>query len=213
MKTLQVGPMTTLKRRVARFGLGISLASMLALSAVMPALADNPGLIITGSPVSVTAGTVEYNIDGAGYGATNTIALNGIAHTIAIKVPVAANDYSGNDAGWNTTFSLTQFTKTGAVLLGETALSVTAADEAACDTTDDKVCSNANAAVENAVNPTTYTTGGTAIKIFSSDNVTHVAGIGMGQYTYETVVAFTLPSTAKAGTYSSTLTVTAVAAP
>ena len=213
MKTVQMGPKSTFTQRATRFGRGVGLAALLAMSVVGTALADNPGLTITGSPVAAAAGTVTYSINNADYGSTNSIALNGTAHTIEIKVPVAASDYSGADAGWHTDFSLSQFKTAGDVLLGETALDVVKAGSAACDTTGSKVCSNSNAAVINYATATTYTTGAAAIKIFKSDDTTHVAGIGMGQYTYDTEVGFTLPATAKAGAYSSPLTVTAVAAP
>jgi len=88
------------------------------------------------------------------------------------------------------------------VVLGEGSLSVTAATGAACDVsgTPAQVCSNVNAAVTNGVAPTTYTTDGGALKVFSSDANTHVAGIGMGQYDYNTTFTLALPSTAKAGT-------------
>lgn len=67
--------------------------------------------------------------------------------------------------------------------------------------------------MSNAVSPTTHTTGGTATKVFSTDADTHVAGIGMGQYNYSTTFTLALPAAAKAGTYASTMTVTAVSAP
>ncbi len=215
MKMLQTGPMTTLKQRAARLGLGLGLAATLALGAVMPALAADPGLTITGTPVSATPGTIAYSIDGGSGGATNTIALDGLAHRIAFTVPVHAVDHSGDDAGWKTSFSLTAFKTAGNVVLGEGSLGVTAATGAACDIsgTPAQVCSNVDAAVTNGVAPTTYTTDGGALKVFSSDANTHVAGIGMGQYDYNTTFTLALPSTAKAGTYASTLMVTAATAP
>ncbi len=212
MKTVQMAPLTTLKQRATRFGLGLGLAATLALGAVMPALAA-PGVTITGTPVSATPGTITYSIDGGASGPTNTIALDGRAHTIAFTVPVAAVDHSGADAGWNNTVQLGAFT-TGTVALGEGPLSVAKATSAACDTSSSQVCSNTNAAVMNGVATlASYTTGGAAVKMFSSDAGTHVAGIGMGQYTYSTPFTLTLPSTAKAGSYSSVLTVSAVSAP
>ncbi len=212
MKTVQMGPVTTLKQRAARFGIGLGLAATLALGAVMPALAADPGLTITGTPVSATAGTLSYVVDSGSSGPAAAITLDGKAHSIAIAVPVHAVDHSGDDAGWNTTFSLSTFKTSGNVQLGEGALSVTAATSAACDTTASQVCSNTDAAVINGVAPTTYTTGGT-LKVFSSDAGTHASGIGMGQYDYATTLTLAVPSTARAGTYASTLTVTAVTAP
>lgn len=213
MKTPQTGPVTTLKQRAARLGIGLGLAATLALGAVMPALAADPGLTITGTPVSATAGTLAYSLDGGSSGAAASIALDGLAHSVAITVPVRAVDHSGNDAGWKTSFSLSTFKTSGSVLLGEGALGVTAATSAACDTSASQVCSNSNAAVTNGVAPTTYTTGDGDLKVFSSDAAGHVAGIGMGQYDYNTVLTLAVPSTAKAGVYASTLTVTAATAP
>jgi len=216
MKTLQTGPMTTLKQRAARFGLGLGLAATLALSAVMPALAADPGLTITGTPVSSTVGTLGYAVDAGTSGATASISLNGLAHSVAITVPVHAVDHSGNDAGWNTTFSLASFKTSTNVPLGEGALGVTPATSAVCDTSGApaQVCSGGNVAVTNRVAPTTYTTDGSAVKMFTTDaTTTHVAGVGMGQYDYTTTLTLAVPSTAKAGSYSSTMVVSTVTTP
>lgn len=214
MTTVQMAPLTALKQRATRFGLGLGLAATLALGAVMPTLAaSDPGLTITGTPVSAAAGTLTYSLDGQAADSSAAIALDGKAHSIAIVVPVHAVDHSGDDAGWHTTFSLSTFKTGSGGLLGEGALGVTAAGSAACDTSASQVCSNNNAAVTNGVSPTTYTTGGGALSVFSSDAGAHVSGIGMGQYDYDTTLTLAVPSTAKAGTYASTLTVTAVTAP
>lgn len=206
--------MNILRQRLARFGIGLGLATTMALSAVVPALAADPGLEITGTPVSATAGALSYSIDGGTYDTANSIALNGLTHTLAIKVPITLTDYSGDDLGWKVNLSLTKFTTSESVALGEGDLGVTKAASAACDTLGSKHCSNEDGAVTNGVGTlASYTNDGTDVKIFASDSGTHAAGVGMGQYTFDTIFTVTLPTTAKKGTYSSTLVVTGQSAP
>lgn len=62
MKTVQTRPLTTLKQRATRFGLGLGLAATLALGAALPALAA-PGVTAAG-PVSAQAAYPGPVIDG-----------------------------------------------------------------------------------------------------------------------------------------------------
>jgi hypothetical protein len=193
MKTLQMGPMTTLKQRATRFGLGLGLAATLALSAAMPALADTPSAPGT---LTLTGGsTVTATI--AGFAFTG-VTLTGVAGLTTEGAPqVTVVDSTGSSAGYGVGMTMTQFSGTGAA-------SFTGAPRVTAGMFDYAQNTIPDYTTPIDLNDTTAVAiaGAAATQASNGTNV------------LSSTIAITIPADAQAGTvYSSTLTVSIVATP
>ena len=187
MKTLQMGPLTTLKHRVARLGFGVSLAAMLALGAAMPALAA-PGdgtVVLTGGNLTATQAAFAFT----------GVTLSGAAQVTTASAPIEVVDATGSSLGWNVTMNMGAFTDGAKTLVG--APRVTAGGIT-------------GGAVAGSVSyATPITVDGAASKI---GNAT-AADTSNGTFTFTPTVEIDVPANALAGSYTSVAVITVTSAP
>lgn len=205
MKTLQTGPMTTLKQRATRLTLGLGLAATMALSAAMPTLAATDPVdgtvTVTGSPLSVSVTETSADFGNAD--------VDGTAKTLDTNITVVATDWTGTNEGWKLQISGTQFADS--VVTSQTLPTDVASVQAI---TSDTPGANATASSPTVTSLTTIPAGTapTAATFYNS-----AAGTGMGDHTIVTPLRVVLPANTKAnssgGHYGATFTVSIVSAP
>jgi hypothetical protein len=210
MKTVRTTALTALKQRATRFGIGLGLAATLALGAVMPALAADPGVTVTNGTLS--QGTLTVTNDTGNKG---PILRNGTVQSRTTTVAVPVSDYRTDSAGWTTsagwktTFQLADFVD-GTTSMGATTVDISTVS-ATCTVPSTGLCSD-DPTLANGATPTSVTPGGTAgadtNKVFSA-----AIGHGNGEYGFTPTLTIHVPATAKNGTYSSMLTVSTVTGP
>jgi hypothetical protein len=170
--------------------------------------------------VSAEAATVTVNaavvagatLSAAGNGAAPSfsLTLNGLDQTTTYTLPVSVIDARGLAAGggWNLTITSTQFNDGAGHTFPAAASTITGLSPAtACGT--GSTCtlptnsvSNSNLALPAGASPPT------AVKWFNAANAT-----GLGTVNINATVAVTVPANVFAATYSSTVTLAAVAGP
>lgn len=190
--------MQTLKTRIKRVSLGLGLAAMLAVSAVVPALADT----VTGT-VGITGGTLAMAATDA---PALTATLNGTNQNVTDTFVIDAKDNTGTGAGWKLQITSTQFSTGGATpkTLSTTAASLTGVT-AVCD------AGTCTAPTNGITYPLTVPAGATAPAAVSFYNA--AVNTGMGDFTVTPTLQVAVPANAYAGTYSSTVTITIASAP
>lgn len=190
--------MSIFKHRIKQATVGFSLAALLAAGAAVPALADNSvyGDIDGGS---LTSSIADLDLGAVNYAHTSQN-MNG---TMALTV----DDQTGTGDGWNVTVVASDFVYSGAndgAAIAATNFSLgtigTPAQVAgqAVDGTDGPVADAANNSA-------------------SLDQARRVVyanpDFGQGQYSQDLPVTLTVPGQSRAGTYTTTLTVTATSGP
>jgi hypothetical protein len=197
MKTLQTGPMTTLKRRVARFGLGLGLAATLALSAVMPALADgiSGSVEITGGDLSLVTTPTTLSYSG--------VSLDGTNQTATATLALTVRDDTGSHAGWHLSISGATLTGgvTSATLAAPTITGVTPTTEAGQTGTYTQPSSLSQVSYP-------YTVPTSAATFYKAD-----ADTGVGRFAISTAFSLSIPANATADTYTSAIVVSVDSAP
>ncbi len=184
----------TLKTKLAT-----GMATMAAIVA-LPAAAFGATATTTGN---VAAGSLSLTTSAApAFSAT----LNGSDQTASYTVPTVATDSRGSGAGWNLTITSTQFTTGGATpsTLATNASSITGVT----NTCAGGSCTNPTNSVTYPVGVPAGATAPTAVKYFNAATST-----GKGKFNNTPGVDVFLPADANAGTYSSTLTLSAVSGP
>jgi hypothetical protein len=176
-------------------------AILLLAAATLAAAAVATAANVTASGTVTGAGSVTL---ASGTTATFAATLDGTDQTVNYTVPLTIVDARGTGGGWNLTLTSTTFT-TGIRALPTTASSLTAVT-AAC--ASGVTCTNPTNAVAFPIAVPAGTTAPTAVKFFNA-----AANTGMGSFTITPTVAVSVPGNAYAGTYSSTLTVAAIAGP
>ncbi|MEI8105446.1 MAG: WxL domain-containing protein [Actinomycetes bacterium] len=177
-----------------------TLAFLLA-AAALAAASIAAAATVTATGTVAGAGSVTI---ASGATATFATTLDGTDQTVNYTVPLTVVDARGTGGGWNLTITSTTFT-TGTKTLA------TAASSLPSVTTSCVV----SVTCTNPTNGTTYPitvpaagTAPTAVKFFSSASAT-----GLGSFTITPTIAVSIPGNTYAGSYSSTLTVAAVAGP
>lgn len=204
--------MRSLKDRLVRLGFGLSLATTLALGAVVPALADGDdnALTITGDQLTIGA-TVE---------ATSSANLTGGGDkTATYDIDLNISDARGTGDGWSVTLVSTQFVGTAGAALNEggtahvlatTASRIMSLPSASCVSGSTCALPNDDGAGEVAY-PYTVPAGGSATPAVA---YRAIADSGMGNMIVTLPVEIALPAgTTYAGTYTSTITVDSAATP
>jgi hypothetical protein len=198
--------MNLLKQRIARFGIGIGLAATMALGAVVPALADDNTLTVTGGALSITPAV----------GATSSANLSGGGDkTASYNIGLTISDARGSGDGWSVSLTSTAFSGASGEATGHSLANDASTIASRPDTTC-SVGSTCAVATDSGVGSVSYpytipadTSAPTATKVYRA-----VADSGMGNMTTSLPVTIGLPAgTTYAGTYVSTITVTSAAAP
>jgi hypothetical protein len=165
--------------------------------------ADAPPAGATSATVNVTAGTLGFV--SAAPAVTFNDTLNGKDQTPTATQALDVGDATGSGAGWNITATSTTFT-TGSVNLSTTATTVQSGPTVACD---------ASATCVTATNSITYpytlpaaASAPTATKVYNA-----AANTGMGDQTVTVTWQVAIPASTKAGTYTSTWTLSLVSGP
>ncbi len=178
-----------------------AIAILLFATATLAVAAVATAATVTASGTVTGAGSVTLT---SGTTATFAATLDGTDQTVNYTVPLTIVDARGTGGGWNLTLTSTTFT-TGTRTLATTASSLTAVT-AGCTT--GVTCTNPTNAVTFPVADPAGATAPAAVKFFNA-----AANTGMGSFTITPTIAVSVPGNSYAGTYSSTLTVAAVAGP
>lgn len=171
-------------------------AAAMGLAMVMPAFAATDT-----TDAEVIAGTLSISaIDAEAF---EDRSITGVAQTTTADLAAfSVSDFTGTGAGWHVTAQASQFTTggAGAKLLDPSSLTMT----------DPTVDSPATESPDPDVTVGPYTLdAGSAVKIASA-----ALNEGMGKYDFSaTTLTLSLPADVYAGTYTSTLTFTAITAP
>jgi hypothetical protein len=131
--------------------------------------------------------------------------LNGSDQTVTSNQGLDVGDATGSGAGWNITATSTTFT-TGTLNLSTSATTVTSAPTVACDAS-----TTCTVATNSISYPYTLPAGGTAptaTKVFNA-----AANTGLGDQTVTVPWKLSVPAGTRAGTYTSTWTISLVSGP
>ncbi len=180
------------------------LATGMATMAVVVALPATAFAATATTTGNVGAGNLSLTTTAA---PTFSATLDGTDQTKSYTVPTVATDSRGSGAGWNLTITSTQFTTGGATpsTLATNASSITGVANACAP---GGTCTNPTNSVTYPVGVPAGATAPTAVKYFNAATST-----GKGKFNNTPGVDVFLPADANAGTYSSTLTLSAVSGP
>ncbi|CAN5803730.1 hypothetical protein BH23CHL2_BH23CHL2_32680 [soil metagenome] len=186
------------KNRFKKAAIGMSLAAMLAVGVTAPALAADT---VTGT---VTSGSLTASIADLTLG---SVAYSHNSQTTSGTMALTVDDSTGTGDGWNVTVLASAF-----VYSGDNGGTNIAASNLAFNTlaapvyVDGQAIDGINGPLKDGANDAT--TLDSARRVIYAN-----AEYGSGQYTQNLPVVLTIPETSRAGTYTSTLTVTAAAGP
>ena len=175
-----------------------ALAALVLAAAAAAATSDT-----TSATVTVAAGPA-VSVAGAG-SPTFALTLNGVDQTTSYTLPLVVTDATGSGNGWNLTITSTTFVN-GSATFPVTASTITGvtsgcASGSTCLLPSNSV-SNSNLAVPAG------STAPSAVKFFNATSST-----GRGTINVNASVQVAVPANVLAGSYTSTLTVAAVAGP
>jgi len=188
--------------------INIIRAMALAGAACGALVATTPAANATTATATLTAGSLGFVSAPPNVSFTGT--LTGANQTLNATQPIDVSDATGSGAGWNLTATSTTFTN-GGNTLSTSATTVNSAPTVACDT--GSTCSVATPSTGATAVTYPYTlpagaTAPTATKMFSA-----ASGTGMGDQTASTQWSLAIPGNARAGTYTSTWTLSLVSGP
>lgn len=190
--------MQSIKTRIVRVGLGLSLAGLVAATAVMPAAAAD---VVT---QAVTAGTRTASV------ANLTLASVAYSHSAQANtgtMTLTADDSTGSGAGWNVTILSSAFVYTGA----NSGTNIPAANFSLSSAAGP--VATAGQAVDVTGGPKVPTVSPVGTLDSARKTVQANAAFGQGTYTQALGVSLSIPAQSRAGTYTGTLTTTIAAAP
>jgi len=185
------------------------------------AIAVGATCTLTGT-LGVTTGTLSMNVPTA---LAWTAAENGADQQIVDPTPAQqsylVNDATGSGAGWHVTVSATTFTATGPLTLASTGTFVTTgsitseiaatAPTAACSS--GSTCTLPTDTTTYPVAITTAATAPTAVNIYDTAAATGLGSITIGIGALPVGWWVNVPANTKAGTYTSTISLTLVSGP
>lgn len=157
----------------------------------------------TSASITVNAGTLGFVSAVPSVSWTDT--LNGKDQTPTASQAIDVADATGSGAGWNITATSTTFT-TGTVNLSTTATTVQSTPGVACD--NGATCVTATNSVSYPYTLPAAGTAPTATKVYNA-----AANTGMGDQTVTITWQVAIPASTKAGTYTSTWTISLVSGP
>jgi hypothetical protein len=132
------------------------------------------------------------------------VTLDGSDQVATYTVPTTVTDATGSASGWNLTGTSTQFT-TGSLTLSAAPSSVTGVTSSCVG---GSTCTDPTNSVGYPLTVPAGATPPTAIKYFNA-----AVGTGAGEFTNTPSIDVAIPANARAGVYSSTLTLAAVSGP
>jgi hypothetical protein len=187
---------------IRRIAVALTASAVLTMALAPAALAaDSTDVAVTGGTLNITNPLVA-NFPG--------VTLNGAAQTVAAAIDAfSVSDDRGSGVGWNVTVQGTRFSEidgTGAVVVGGKQLPASSLTMPAPTVAADGTTSPAPTITAG---PYTIDAGG-AVKIASA-----AVDTGMGKYNFTQggSLSLSVPSSAYAKTYRSTVTVSAVTGP
>jgi hypothetical protein len=157
----------------------------------------------TSATVNVSAGTLGFV--SAAPSVTFNDTLNGHDQTPTATQALDVGDATGSGAGWNITATSTTFT-TGSVTLSTTATTVQSGPTVACDAST--TCVTATNSISYPYTLPADASAPTATKVYNA-----AANTGMGDQTVTVTWQVAIPASTKAGTYTSTWTLSLVSGP
>ncbi len=179
------------------------LCSAAAAGALVLAVCASSPAGATSATVTINTGT--FGLVSAAPSVTFNDTLNGKDQTPTATQGIDVGDATGSGAGWDITATSTTFT-TGTVNLSTTATTVQSGPVVACDAS-----ATCTTATNSITYPYTLPAGGTAptaTKVFNAASNT-----GMGDQTVTITWQVAVPASTKAGTYTSTWTISLVSGP
>lgn len=193
--------------RIKRFGLGLGLAATMALSAVMPTLAAD-------GTVTITGGTLAFGTAPVVNAATG-VNLNGLDTSTPYTINLDVNDPTGTGAGWNVTMTSTTFAgpPTGTAANTGKSLATGASTIAARPATSCYSGSTCTLATDGTVVSYPYTVPAGAVAPTATKMYSAAANTGLGRMTFSPTVSIAIPANTYAGTYTSTVTLSLLSAP
>jgi hypothetical protein len=184
--------MRSLRQRIARFGIGLGLATTMALGAVVPALADDTPV----GTLTLTAGA--RTVDAADFSFASR-ALTGVAQTSTASPAITVTNATGDDQGWVITMEADPF--------------VDAAGTPHALVADPRIATKptlTGGALTTGSITTPYTT---AVHVSTQSEIAAVDATqaGNGVFTLTPTITIDIPANAQTpvgGSYSSTVTIT-----
>jgi len=179
------------------------LAAAAGLAAVALTLPPAVSQATTGS-VTLSAGSLAF-VSAPPNVTFPSTALSGLNLSLTATQAIDVSDATGSGTGWNVTATSTTFTS-GANTLPTTATTIAGAPTDACDT--NSTCTAATNAIAYPYTLPAAASAPTATKLFDAAVAT-----GLGNQTITPTWALAVPASTKAGTYTSTWTLTLASAP
>jgi hypothetical protein len=185
----------TFSTRGRILALGALAAITLTIGTAVPALAANATATLTGagSPAILSSTTPSW-----------AVTLTGLDQTPTTTATVDVNDATGTGAGWNLTLSGAVLTSAGNTLAQPS--TAAGASFPSCDASSTCTLPTSNVGAGSVTYP--FTVGTTAAKFYSA-----TAATGLGRMTGTNTWSLSVPSTAKAGTYTGAWVYSVVSAP
>ncbi|HZQ85598.1 MAG TPA: WxL domain-containing protein [Acidimicrobiales bacterium] len=185
-------------------------ARRLSVAVVAAAAGALAVLVLPAAPAGATSASITVTASTLGLvsavpNVSWTDTLNGLDQAPTTTQAIDVSDATGSGAGWNITATSTTFT-TGAVSLSTTATTVQSSPNVACDAS--ATCVTATTNVSYPYTLPAAGTAPTATKVFNA-----TANTGMGDQTVTITWKVALPASTKAGTYTSTWTISLVSGP
>ena len=170
--------------------LPLGLAIILALGLVVPAFAETATIVLTAGTLSVTVANISFG----------TVALTGALQTVpGTTTPWTGRDLRGTGGGWHVNIRATDFS--------DGTHTIAASDM-------DMQLANANiTVVAGNTKPSSNFTAMTPLANTDQSFASAALNQGMGTYNMAPTFQLDIAADAYAGSYSSTVTVTAVASP
>lgn len=185
-----------MKLPLLRMLLSVMVAALLLPASALAASVPVNGTVAAGSLTLTTTAAPSFGVT-----------LDGTDQTAAYTLPATVTDARGGNAGWNLTVTSTQFSTGGATpsTLPANASTITAVSNA-CVT--GATCTNPTNAISYPVALPAGATAPPAVKYFNA-----AVGTGKGKFTNTPTIGVLVPANADAGSYTSTVTISAVSGP
>jgi hypothetical protein len=179
----------------------LTLLTAIVTAAIMATPAVAATSTVTGT---VSAGTLSLTTSATpSFGIT----LDGTDQTASYTVPTTVTDATGSGNGWNLTITSTQFT-TGGGSPSTLATTASSISSVANSCVGGSTCTLPTNGIATGQTVPAAGTPPAAVKYFNA-----AAATGRGKFTNTPTIAVALPASTLAGSYSSTLTLSAVSGP
>lgn len=176
--------------------LAVATAALVSVMSFVPAFAQSGTVVITGGPKAVTVANVTFP----------PITLNGVdrdltGDLVGVSTVYTMTDYAGTSLGWALQIAADPLTNGAGGTIPLTGFTLTVSDLTLVNID--------GAPVEDLVNYFDE-----VLDLSTTQTVMVApAGTGMGQYTFTPTFKLNVPATTRAGTFSSIINFTLIAAP